>query len=73
MKAILEFNLPDEASEYKTFNNASKYYSVIWALAQHLRSKLKFEDLDESESLAYQKVRDKLYEFLNDESIADEF
>ena len=42
MKAILEFNLPEDQEEYDMINNASKMYLSLWDIKQMLRSKLKY-------------------------------
>lgn len=71
MKAILEFNLPEDQCEYDTANNASKYYSVLWDLDHYLRAKVKYS-LDGTADLeikTYEKVRTELWKLMEDHNI----
>lgn len=65
MKAILEFQLPEDSIEFDMTCKAGKYYSTLWDLDQWLRGIIKYDDTlpDEHEAI-YQKVRDKLHEEL---------
>lgn len=38
MKAVLEFNLPEDDKEYKKITNANLYYDSLW----NIRSKIKY-------------------------------
>jgi hypothetical protein len=71
MKAILEFDLPDDNDDFKLANNASNWYAAMWDLDQYLRSRIKYEDTISSDTYdALQAARDKLYEILNDRNIS---
>jgi hypothetical protein len=64
MKAILEFNLPEDQDQ---FEQASK--GMDWALAMldldnWLRSKLKYEELDANVNEVLTQCRDELHEFM---------
>jgi hypothetical protein len=64
MKAILEFELPEDNQEFRLATKASAMYSTLWELDQWLRVEIKYtgrEQLDE--------VRDKLRELMNDNHI----
>jgi hypothetical protein len=71
MKAVIEFQLPEEQEEFNTFSNASKYYSTLWDLDQWLRGIIKYDDslTDEQETI-YQKVRDRLHEELTSNGVS---
>lgn len=69
MKAILEFNLPDENYEYLNAINGTKFRSVLWDLDQWMRAKLKFEDLSDGAYDAIKETRDQLQALLQDENI----
>jgi len=71
MKAILEFNLPDDNVDYKLATNASKYHNFIWEMEQYLRTKTKYapDDLPQDKYDAYDEVREKFYELVNEMSI----
>jgi D-ribose pyranose/furanose isomerase RbsD len=72
MKAILEFNLPDDQTEFTLTTNASNFWSVLWELDQDLRAKTKYasDDLPEDKYDAYQEVRDKLHELMSESNIS---
>jgi hypothetical protein len=72
MKAILEFNLPDDQQDFEMASNAMKFWSVLYELDQDLRSKTKYapDDLPEDKYDAYQEVRDMLYELMRNENIS---
>lgn len=63
MKAILEFNLPEDNQDFDMATKASKMYCTLWELDQWLRGEIKYngKELDE--------VRDKLRELMNDNRI----
>lgn len=66
MKAILEFNLPEENGDFELAVNASKWCSVCWELEQYLRSKTKYAPDSMSNEVyeALNETRDKLRELL---------
>jgi hypothetical protein len=72
MKAILEFNLPEEDKEYELVNNASKMYSVLWDMDQWLRSNTKYAPDTTSQDTydAYKKCRDQLRELMYEENVS---
>ena len=72
MKAILEFNLPDDQQEYELANNALNFWRVLYELDQELRAKTKYapDDLPEDKYDAYQEVREKLHEFMRDNNVS---
>jgi len=44
MKAILEFNLPEDLESHNMALNGVKYNGVIESVIDHIRQKLKYED-----------------------------
>ncbi len=69
MKAVLEFNLPEENHEFANATNVSKMRSVLWELDQWMRAKLKYEELPDGQYDAIKQTRDQLRTLLNDENI----
>ena len=71
MKAILEFNLPEENDEFDLAVNAVKWYSVCWELDQYLRSKTKYapDSMPNEVYEALNETRDKLRELLIENNI----
>ena len=49
MKAILEFNLPEDDHEFEMATSGSKFHSVLWDMDQYLRSKIKYAPDDMSD------------------------
>jgi hypothetical protein len=72
MKAILEFNLPDDQQDFEMASNVMKFWSVLYELDQDLRSKTKYapDSLSQDKYDAYQEVRDMLHELMRNENIS---
>jgi len=64
MKAILEFNLPEEKDEYNFATNGINYYCALTEFDNWLRSEYKYNG-----NKAMFEVRKKLNEFINDNNI----
>lgn len=73
MKAILEFNM-DEFEDVVAHKRATKALDVLLVLYdfdQHLRSELKYnETLTDEQYEKLDKLRDKLYEIMNERSVS---
>jgi coproporphyrinogen III oxidase-like Fe-S oxidoreductase len=69
MKAILEFNLPEDQHEYDIAIQAQKMQSFVWDFSQQLRSWRKyhhdFKDADD----ALDKIREEFYRILNEHNV----
>jgi len=72
MKAILEFNLPDDNQEYNLANNGLNFWRVLYELDKDLRTKTKYasDDLPADKYDAYQEVRDNLHELMTDNNVS---
>ena len=64
MKAILEFDLPEDISELKQMMEANDYNLVLLDFNKWLRNEIKYNNKNE-----LQPVRDKLYNFLSSHGI----
>jgi hypothetical protein len=73
MKATLEFNLPEDQSEYDMAINGQKFYTVIWDMKQHLRGKVKHGDLPEGEHKAYDEMYDYFCGLIHSEDVGGQF
>ena len=71
MKAILEFNLPEDQTEYQMVNDASKMFSVIWDMKQWLRSQTKHapDTMSDDTYDTFEKCREKLIDLLIDNNL----
>ncbi len=72
MKAILEFNLPDDQTEFDLAISGNKFWNVLYELDQELRTKTKYasDDLPQDKYDAYQEVRDLLRELMTENNIS---
>jgi len=67
MKAILEFNLPDDSGEFRLASTASGLYNTLWEMDQWLRSQYKYmsdEEYSEDKYETYEKCREQLREIM---------
>ena len=65
MKAILEFDLPDDHYEHKAAIEGIKYMCVLTELDEWFRSKLKYDStLDEKQYEVYEKSREQLRDIM---------
>ena len=65
MKAILEFNLPEDEPEFRVAQDGGKWKSVAWDFDQWLRNVIKHTE----EKPCPQDIRDKFYEILEDSGV----
>jgi hypothetical protein len=64
MKAILEFDLPEENDDFQAAINGHNYKSAVWNFDQLLRSEIKYKELSNDTYQAYQWCRDELRKIL---------
>jgi hypothetical protein len=64
MKAILEFDLPEENDDFQAAINGHNYKSAIWDFDQLLRSEIKYKELSDDTYQAYKWCRDELRKIL---------
>ena len=69
MKAILEFNLPDEQHEFYCATKGQDMISVLWELQQELRKLYKYEELNKDETLIVERLQSFLNHSLNEHEI----
>lgn len=67
MKAVLEFNLPEDQSDFDMAKNGSEYYCVLSDVLNYLRCKLKYEsnnsnDYEKGLSFAREQILKELEE-----------
>jgi hypothetical protein len=64
MKAILEFNLPEDQNEYQMANDASNMFIALWDMSQWLRKQTKHipDNMSDIELNTLEKCRK---EFIN--------
>ena len=70
-KGILEFDLNEEANDFKLAVNAKEIMSVLWEVDQELRNKTKYASDNTSQETinALISIRDFLRESMSDNNI----
>jgi hypothetical protein len=71
MKAILEFDLPDDSGEFRLASTAGDLYNTLWEMDQWLRSSIKYAPDTESDDtiIALEQCREKLREIISEHNI----
>ena len=69
MKAILEFNLPEDKEEFDAASKGMDWALVAWDMDQLLRDKLKYGDLLPNTRAELEEIRDTLNEMLVDKGL----
>lgn len=71
MKAILEFNLPEDKSDFNLAVKGSDWWHVCWKMDQLLRGQLKYnDDISEDTRKAYEDIRGELRQFMFDSNVS---
>ena len=73
MKAILEFDLPQDNQEFKLATNASDWWNVCWQMDQWLRAQYKYmpdEKYSKEKYDAYYEAREKLFELISENGVS---
>lgn len=69
MKAILEFDLPEENRDFQEAINGKNYKSAIWEFDELLRSEIKYKEPTEDSYKAYKFCRDELRKILAEDNL----
>ena len=72
MKAILEFNLPEDQTDFYLATKGKDYWKVVWDLQQWLRQQYKHmpdEEYSEDRFNAYLEVREMLIDIMNENNV----
>ena len=70
MKAILEFNLPEDQPEFNTAIKGSDWKHVCWEMDQLLRKHIKYDDdLSEDARLILEYIRGEFNAFMIDNNV----
>ena len=71
MKAILEFNLPEDQEDFRITADGYKWRTVVKEMEKWLRDKVKYapDDMSEDECNAYIVCRKQLGEIIKEENL----
>ena len=72
MKAILEFNLPDDDHQFEMATKGSSFHSVLWEMDQYLRAKIKYapDDMNEDAFKTFEMCRSQLHEIMGSYNVS---
>ena len=69
MKAVLEFDLPEDNSDFQAAINGNNYKNAIWDFDQLLRSEMKYKELSDETYKAYKYCREQLRKILAEDNL----
>jgi hypothetical protein len=69
MKAIIEFNLPDDQAEHYCAIKGADMLNVLWELKAELRAMLKYGELPDTQYDIVEKIQDFLMSSLDDNDV----
>jgi hypothetical protein len=69
MKAVLEFDLPEDQDDFQAAINGHNYKSAIWEFDQLLRSEMKYKELSDETYKAYKYCREELRKILEEDNL----
>lgn len=65
MKAIFEFDLPEQQNEYEQMSKAQDYHLALWDISTQLRSWQKYGHSFKSADDALEQIRTDFYRVIN--------
>ena len=69
MKAIIEYNLPEDQFEFDNAVKSMKMWHALNEVKDELRRIYKYEDLKENEFEMVERIREKFFEILQENEI----
>lgn len=69
MKAIIEYNLPDDQFEFDNAVKSNKMFFALTEIKDELRAIWKYEDLKENQFEMVERIREKFFEILQENEI----
>jgi hypothetical protein len=72
MKAILEFNLPEDKQDFNFATQGGDWWNVCWEMDQWLRAQYKYmpdDQFNKDKDDAYLEVREMLIEIMNENGV----
>ena len=71
MKAILEFNLPEDQPEFNTAIKGSDWKHVCWEMEQYLRTQIKYapDEMSQEKYDTLEEVREEFNRIMNQNGV----
>jgi hypothetical protein len=66
MKAIIEFNLPEDQHEYDIAVKSNAMYNALWDVNTMLRKYYKYSELPSGQLEIVEAIREEFFEILNE-------
>jgi hypothetical protein len=73
MKAILEFNLPEDNDDFKLATKGKDWWNVCWEMDQWLRQQYKYmpdEEYSKERYDTYYEAREKLFKLMSENGVS---
>jgi hypothetical protein len=72
MKAILEFNLPEDQDEFNQAVQGGDWRHVVWDFDQYLRGEIKYaaDGADPARIRAYEDIRERLHRSISEMNLS---
>ena len=69
MKAIFEFDLPEDQNYYDVVYQSPRMLALLWDFSQQLRSWYKYSDQFKDADDALDKIREEFYRLINEHDV----
>jgi hypothetical protein len=69
MKGVLSFDLPEEEEAFRLAQDGGEWKFVLMDVLDHIRNKIKYEQLDEAKENAYEEFRELIWNTINDRNL----
>ena len=69
MKAVLEFDLPEDAAEFRQAADAGRYLSVITDHLEWLRTEVKYTQMPEAVRAELERVRKNIFDLIEEHGV----
>jgi len=70
MKAILEFNLPEDQPEFNTALKGGDWKHVCWQMDQYLRKTIKYdESITQEDREIYEDMRNEFFRIMSENNV----
>lgn len=68
-KGVLSFDLPEEEAAFRLAQEGGEWKYVMMDVLNHIRNKIKYEQLGEAKENAYEEIRELIWNTINDRNL----
>ena len=69
MKGILEFNLPEDQSDFDVASKGMSWRNVVWEIDQHMRDVIKYQPITDEQSTLLQGIKTELRDIIHSKGL----